>query len=300
MKSATAYLFFLLSFSACVSESEHQKVITEKNSLLAENEGLKSELEAIKFGAPNLLSDGKIFFEAKDFSSARQKFQTLIDKHPDMPQSVEAKRYLDVIDEEETWQNAINSDDVNNTDMYISKYPAGKYITTAISRKAELNLLNRQKAYDEALSSNSSSVWKRFLDNYPDHPNKGSINEKIIRLEVDEILGSTETGQMPSFDSYGSSYSSNSSVKITNNTGCDLTVRYSGVQAKIIEIPSGGTSTVYLASGSYKIAASACGSNYAGVESLQGSYGSTFYISRTRYYRYYLIRSISTYPLNKT
>jgi len=78
-------------------------------------------------------------------------------------------------------------------------------------------------------------------------------------LEVEEIMGSSETGQMPSFDSYGSVYSSNSSVRITNNTGCDLTVRYSGVQAKIIEIPSGGTRTDYLASGSYKLAASACG-----------------------------------------
>jgi hypothetical protein len=51
----------------------------------------------------------------------------------------------------------------------------------------------------------------------------------------------------------------------------------------MIEIPSGGTSTVYLSSGTYKIAASACGANYAGTESLSGSYGSTFYISRTRY-----------------
>lgn len=140
-----------------------------------------------------------------------------------------------------------------------------------------------QKAYDEAVNSNSSYAWKRFLEDYPDHPNKSSIKEKIIRLEVDEILGDRETGRMPSFDNYSTSYSSNSSVEITNNTGCNLTVRYSGVEAKMIEIPSGGTRTVYLSSGTYKIAASACGANYAGTESLHGSYGSTFYISRTRY-----------------
>lgn len=283
MKRILIFLTVALALSSCVSESEHQRIVDEKNTLAVENQNLKNELEEIKFGAPNLLSDGKKFYQAKDFSQARQKFQILVEKHPDMPQSIEAKKYLANIDEEELWQNAFISEDISNTEDYISKYPKGKYISNAISRKNELKKLNMQKAYDEAVNSNSSYAWKRFLEDYPDHPNKSSIKEKIIRLEVDEILGDRETGQMPSFSSYSSSYSSNSSVEITNNTGCNLTVRYSGVEAKMIEIPSGGTRTVYLSSGTYKIAASACGANYAGTESLHGSYGSTFYISRTRY-----------------
>ena len=283
MKRIFIFLAVALALTSCVSESEHQRTIDEKNALSAENEILKNELEEIKFGAPNLLSDGKKFYQAKDFSQARQKFQTLLQKHPDMPQSIEAKNYLANIDEEELWQNAFNSEEISNTENYIEKYPKGKYIKNAVSRKSELKKLNMQKAYDDASSSNSSYAWKRFLDEYPDHPNKSSINEKIIRLEVDEILGDRETGRMPSFNSYSSSYSSNSSVEITNNTGCSLTVRYSGVEAKMIEIPSGSTRTVYLSSGTYKIAASACGANYAGTESLSGSYGSTFYISRTRF-----------------
>lgn len=283
MKRILIFLTVALALSSCVSESEHQRIVDEKNALAVENQNLKNELEEIKFGAPNLLSDGKKFYQAKDFSQARQKFQTLVEKHPDMPQSIEAKKYLANIDEEELWQNAFISEDISNTEDYISKYPKGKYISNAISRKNELKKLNMQKAYDEAVNSNSSYAWKRFLEDYPDHPNKSSIKEKIIRLEVDEILGDRETGRMPSFDNYSTSYSSNSSVEITNNTGCNLTVRYSGVEAKMIEIPSGGTRTVYLSSGTYKIAASACGANYAGTESLHGSYGSTFYISRTRY-----------------
>lgn len=283
MKRIFIFWAVTLALSSCVSESEHQRIIDEKNALSIENQNLKNELEEIKFGAPNLLSDGKKFYQAKDFSQARQKFQTLLQKHPDLPQSIEAKNYLANIDEEELWQKAFTSEEISNTEDYIVKYPKGKYIKNAVSRKSELKKLNMQKAYDDALSSNSSYAWKRFLDEYPDHPNKSSIKEKIIRLEVDEILGDRETGRMPSFDNYSTSYSSNSSVEITNNTGCNLTVRYSGVEAKMIEIPSGGTRTVYLSSGTYKIAASACGANYAGTESLHGSYGSTFYISRTRY-----------------
>lgn len=86
---------------------------------------------------------------------------------------------------------------------------------------------------------------------------------------------------MPSFNTLTSGTSINSSVEIKNNTGCDLIVRYSGPEARMIEIPNGGVRTVHLASGRYKIAASACGANYEGFENLQGKYGSTFYI-RTR------------------
>lgn len=278
------YLFLLSIFlSACVSESDHQKVVDERNSLSIENENLKTELEEIKFGAPNLLSDGKQFYDAKDFSKATEKFQTLVEKHPDMPQTIEAKKYLANIDEEEQWQSALNSEEISYTEDYIEKYPKGKYISKANSRKNEIKQLNMQKAYDDASNSNSSYAWKRFLEDYPNHKNANSIKEKIIRLEVDEILGDRETGQMPSFNNYGSSYSANSSVEITNNTGCKLTVRYSGPDARVIEIPTGGTRKVHLSSGSYKIAASACGANYAGTENLQGSYGSTFYISTSRY-----------------
>lgn len=282
-KIFTCCLIVTALLSSCVSETEHQKVIDEKNELAVENLQLKTELEEIKFGAPNLLADGKKFFEAKEFSKSREKFQTLLEKHPDLPQYIDAKKYLATLEEEEMWQEASQSNEISISEKYISQYPKGKYISKANGRKEELKKLNMQKAYEDATNINSSYAWKRFLEDYPEHSNRSSITEKIIRLEVDEILIDRETGHMPSFDNYSTSYSSNSSVEITNNTGCPLTIRYSGVEARMIEIPLGGTRSVYLSSGTYKIAASACGANYAGTESLQGSYGSTFYIKSTRY-----------------
>ena len=54
-------VFFTISmFFSCVSETEHDKTLDE-------NTALKSELEEIKLGAPNLLRDGKKFFDNKDF-----------------------------------------------------------------------------------------------------------------------------------------------------------------------------------------------------------------------------------------
>jgi hypothetical protein len=279
--------FILFSFSvlifSCVSKSEHDKILSEKEDIIKERDKLKQELEDIKFGASNLLADGKIFYDAKDYLMSRVKFQLIVDKHPDMPQSIEAKKYLNFINEEELWQKVITYDDISNAEEYISKYPNGKFIDSAFLRKEKLEIINMQKSYDEALSSNSSLAWKNFLDKYPEHPNKKSINEMIIRREVDEISGNSQTGSIPSFDNYSSSNSLISSVEITNDTGCDLIVRYSGVDAKMIEISAGRTKRVNLSSGSYKITASACGANYAGTENLHGSYGSTFYISTTRF-----------------
>ncbi len=59
--------------------------------------------------------------------------------------------------------------------------------------------------------------------------------------------------------------------------------RYSGPDVKMVTISAGSSQTVYLSSGSYRVAASACGSNYGGSEDLHGKYGSSFYISHSRY-----------------
>jgi hypothetical protein len=284
MKIVVIILFPILApFSSCVLQSEHDKVIAEKNVITQERDKLKSELEEIKFGAPNLFADGVKFYDSKDFKMAREKFQTLMERHADMPQSIDAKKYLLTIDEEELWNNAKTSDDISYVESYLAKYSRGKYIVYAISRHSELKAFNMQKAYDDASNKNTSIAWKKFLEDYPNHRESAAIRKKIIRLEVEEISGDRETGAIPSFDQYNTGYTSNSSVAITNNTGCELTIRYSGPDAEMIIIPAGSMKTIYLPSGNYQIAASACGANYAGTESLHGEYGSAFYIVTTKY-----------------
>jgi hypothetical protein len=277
------FSLLLIGSNSCVSKDEHDKMVLEKQAIQEERDKLKQELDDIKFGAPNLLMDGKKFFESKDFVQARTKLQMLVDKHPDMPQSIEANRILSVINEEELWQQAQNSEDLSITDSYISKYPRGTYIDQANVRRSQLKDLQMQRAYDLASGENSSSGWRRFLERYPSYSQASEIRKRIIRLEVDEISGDRETGQMPTFTQLNTTYTSNSSVQITNNTGCELTVRYSGPDAEVLVISAGSTKSISLSSGNYKVAASACGANYAGSENLQGEYSSSFYIRTTRY-----------------
>jgi hypothetical protein len=271
MKELTFVLLAILSLNSCVSDAERQR------------DALAKELEEIKFGAPSLLADARRCYKARDFQCAKAKIQELISRHSSRPEASEGRILSQNIKEEEMWDNALSSQELYATQLYIDNYPEGKYTGSARARLEELKVANEEKSFEFARKSNSSKVWKQFLESYPDHPQSESIRKKIIELEVDEIFGDRSTGTLPSFERIGGGYTQTSSISIRNDTGCELTVRYSGPETTIIVIPSGGTREINLSSGSYRIAASACGANYAGIEQLSGSYSSSYYISRSRY-----------------
>ena len=112
----------------------------------------------------------------------------------------------------------------------------------------------------------------------PNHKNIEKLKERLIDLEVDAILNDEKTGKMPTSDKIGESSSFISEVSIKNDTSCELEVRYSGRESKMISIPAHQSASISLKNGSYRIAASACGSNYAGTENLMGNYSSSYYI----------------------
>lgn len=137
--------------------------------------------------------------------------------------------------------------------------------------------------YEDVAQSNSIKKIKEFISKNPEHESIDELNRRIIDLEVDKIYNDKKTGKMPSSDRINYSNSSTSSITITNDTSCELTIRYSGSDSKIITIRANGSKTLNLNSGNYRIAASACGYNYAGTESLSGDYTTTYYISTSRY-----------------
>lgn len=276
LKSTLLLITTICLLVSCVSKNKYEDTQQEK-------EALAKELEELKFGLPNLLADAKKFIEAREYAQAKEKLNTLLQKYDDRPESAEARSLLRQIEEEETWTNALNSTDIQYTQSYISNFSDGKYIALAKDRINELKIANEEDAYQNAMSINSSEVWKEFISNYPNREDIEDIKKQIIKCEVNEIMGDRRTGELPSFNQTSYGYSSSSSVSITNDTECILTVRYSGSDVKMIEIPAGGTRSVNLSSGNYQIAASACGSNYAGTEQLQGSYSSKYYIVRTRF-----------------
>jgi len=70
----------------------------EYDTLKAENEKLKKEIEDLKFGPDKLLSQAKVYLENKEFNKAKSELKILLDKHPASQQATEAKQLINVAD----------------------------------------------------------------------------------------------------------------------------------------------------------------------------------------------------------
>lgn len=137
----------------------------------------------------------------------------------------------------------------------------------------------KELTYEEAIVTNSIFDLKEYINMNPSHENIDLLNKRLIDLEVEKIYNDKNTGEMPTSEKIGSYNSTTSTVSISNDTSCELIIRYSGIDSKMISIPANQNRSLSIQSGSYRITASACGYNYAGSESLSGDYSSKYYIS---------------------
>jgi hypothetical protein len=101
MKNKTspfAAILFLITIYGCVPKSDYVNLKIEYNKLKKENEDLKSEVDDLKFGADRLLVKAKSEFDSKKFYTAKRTIDTLIAKHPNTNQAIEAKSLISMID----------------------------------------------------------------------------------------------------------------------------------------------------------------------------------------------------------
>lgn len=89
--SLISSLILLLTSCSGVSQKEY-------DSLKAENEKLKIEIEELKYGADKLLNQAKVYVESGNFVNAKTELQTLIEKHPASEQSAEAKILMTTVE----------------------------------------------------------------------------------------------------------------------------------------------------------------------------------------------------------
>jgi hypothetical protein len=188
------------------------------------------------------------------------------------------------------WEEAKEN---NDFEIYLSKtrglykeYESGKFELEAkniIKKNDSLIWSSEQLAWSEVQKKDKSFYYNKFLETFPKSKYFNIAKDIAIKKEVDEIFNDERTGALPESEIFNKNSSKFSDVKIFNNTGCILTIRYYGKSIKKFIIEKGETITVSIVSGDYRVAASACGSNYAGTENLSGDYSSTFYIKTTRY-----------------
>lgn len=277
------YLSILFCLSSCVHQSEYDK-------LSEENKELREQLDELENGAVRLYGQAVEFTKNNELEKAEDKLRILFDRHSETDESkkgrllaIQIKNKKIEITDNTSYKNALSTNSLESLEKYIADNPKGKFVNECKKNIALLIKENEQKDYENALTTTSSYTLEEFISKYPNHKSAKTFRKKIIDLEVNEIFGDRNTGQLPSFDRNNSSNSSYSEIEIENGTQCNLVVRYSGADTKMIEIPAGTTRSISMPSGTYRIAASACSSNYAGTENLQGSYSTKYYITTTRY-----------------
>jgi len=157
-----------------------------------------------------------------------------------------------------------------------------EYVVDSVATNSEIiEEPVRDLTFDEALVTTSINDLENFIKKNPNHRNIERLNARLIDLEVDQIFQDKNTGKMPTSDKVGESNSGYSEVSIKNDTSCELIVRYSGIDSKMISIPENQSRSISMKSGDYRVTASACGESYSGTEYLSGNYSSSYYISTT-------------------
>lgn len=277
------YLSILFCLNSCVLQSDYDK-------LREENKELREQLDELENGAVRLYGQAVEFSKNNELEKAEEKLKILFDRHSETDESkngrllaIRIKSKKIEIADNTSYKKALSINTLESLEKYIADNPKGRFVNECKKNIALVIKENEQKDYENALTTTSSYTLEEFISKYPNHKSVKSFRKKLIDLEVNEIYGDRNTGQLPSFDKNSSSYSSYSVIEIENDTQCNLVVRYSGEDTKMIEIPAGATKSISMSSGTYRIAASACGSNYAGTENLQGSYSTKYYITTTRY-----------------
>lgn len=104
VKQLLLYLFLLAAFftTGCgPSQEDYDAKKAENESLTKENESLKSEvgkltqeIEELKFGSSRLLTMGLKHFDDGQYETAISTLETLLVKHPDAKETLEAKNVI--------------------------------------------------------------------------------------------------------------------------------------------------------------------------------------------------------------
>lgn len=260
-------------------------------------------------------------YEFAKYQDTISSYQAFLERFPFSEHYGAANERLRVLRDDIVWEEAIQKDSINSFRFYAQRYPDGKHLADARQRivkladaewaktaqsRSETELLAFLKNYPETTQKaaaegriqalNDDLAWvkeqdnlaryQKFAERFPSHPDIAWIQKRIIDLEVQQIAAG-DYGTMPEAQATTRG-GSVVRVEVENETGYELTVRYSGPESKKLVIPIAKTGHLSLQPGNYQVAASvtaASVTNYYGQQTMQGGeYASNFYIETSTTY----------------
>ncbi len=261
----------LLTLSRVLIEKGRYEEAKDKLIIIINNFGTYQEVVEANSILENL--NLKLLIKRINNSQSIDTIKVLVENVSDVDVRVIAnKKIEDIISD---------SNSIKELEDYLNSQGFNAHADLANERLVELKEKNKRNAYLNAQAVNDSKTWKKFLNDYPNHPEKEQITKNIVVLEIEEIF-SGEYGEIPPSQLTGTKNYEVSTIQITNDTRYTLTLRYSGPEVRKINISPGSLESVKFKSGVYKVTASVNAAgvrNFAGVENLHGEYSSTYYIS---------------------
>ncbi|MCL4786899.1 MAG: hypothetical protein KJ070_08930 [Verrucomicrobia bacterium] len=231
----------------------------------------------------------------------------------------EAKRRFQEVQEQEAWLTVLKSGQLSRVRDYIAQNPGSRFLRdaqaevdrlslerwnavasseseeqlrafsrefagTPVAELAERRIAELYYDLNWLAKRNTIAAYQRHLELYPNSPYRAEVEKRIIDLEVAAILASNP-GQLPPSVLLGPANSSMTlaEVNVQNDTGYELTVRYSGTESRKLVLPRNGKQTVRLPPGRYTVTASADKArdvqSYAGTKTLEaGRYEDQYYV----------------------
>ncbi len=231
----------------------------------------------------------------------------------------DAKRRLQEVQEEQAWLAVRRSGQIARLRDYIAQNPGSRFLRdaqaevdrlslerwnavasseseeqlrafsrefagTPVAELAERRIAELYYDLNWLAKRNSVAAYQRHLELYPNSPYRAEVEKRIIDLEVAAILASNP-GQLPPSVLLGPASSSMTlaEINVQNDTGYELTVRYSGTESRKLVLPRNGKQTVHLPPGRYTVTASADKArnvqSYAGTKTLEAArYEDQYYV----------------------
>lgn len=118
-------------------------------------------------------------WNAANASHSVAAYQTFLDKHPNTPQSVEARDRIKALKDEQAWTQAQQANSVQSYQNYLRDEPSGIHVEEA---KDHIASNERSVAWTAASSMNTPEALEGFLQKYSQGPEADQARAKLAQL----------------------------------------------------------------------------------------------------------------------
>lgn len=118
-------------------------------------------------------------WQQSNASNTVSAYQEFLQKHPNTPQSVEARARITALQDEQAWTRARQVNTVQSYQSYLQEHPSGIHVAEA---KDNIAANERTTAWLAASSTDTPESLESFLQRYPQGPEADKAKARLAQL----------------------------------------------------------------------------------------------------------------------